>query len=59
MSQLNAEKEELEREKVELLRSIEVAASARRDEKETAIFVELSLRNHCATAEAAYKTTLE
>ncbi|KAF9456318.1 hypothetical protein BDZ94DRAFT_1177982 [Collybia nuda] len=59
ITQLNKEKEELAHEKEELLRSIEVAASIRRDEKETALAVELSLRDHCARAHAAYGTMVE
>jgi hypothetical protein len=56
---LNQEKEDLARQKEELLRSIEVAASARKDERETALAVELSLRDHCARAHQAYQMMVE
>lgn len=47
--------QQLVEEKAELNRQAEVVASARKDEKETALAVEMSLRHHCARAHKAYE----
>ncbi|KAF8066665.1 hypothetical protein FPV67DRAFT_1417292 [Lyophyllum atratum] len=45
----------LKEEKAEMERKAEVAASARRDERESALVIEMSLREHCARAHKAYE----
>lgn len=49
----------MESEKGDLERKVDYLAALRRDEKETALAVELSLREHCSRAHAAYEAILE
>lgn len=54
LERLGVETSQLKGEKRELQQQIDILNTLRKDEKETALAVETSLREHCARAHATY-----
>ena len=59
LEKLSVETTQLKDENGELHQQIERLNSMRKDEKETALAVEMSLRDHCARAHATYAQLAE
>jgi prefoldin subunit 5 len=59
LEKLIVETSQLKDEKAELQQQIDMLNMLRRDEKETALAVETSLREHCARAHATYAQLVE
>jgi hypothetical protein len=59
LEKLSVESSQLKGEKADLQQQIDVLSMLRKDEKETALAVETSLREHCARAHATYAQLAE
>jgi len=59
LEKLNMETSQLKDERGELQQQIDKLNTIRKDEKETALVVEMSLRDHCARAHATYAQLAE
>ena len=59
LEKLVGESAQLKDEKVELQQRLDQLNTIRKDEKETALTVEMSLRDHCSRAHAAYSQMVQ
>ena len=59
LEKLGTETSHLKEEKMELKQQLDKLHAIRKDEKETALTVEMSLRDHCSRAHAAYSQMVQ